>query len=690
MNAAIVLAYAIVAAAMCVSRSARADAEFVLINIDDPGEGLNDPTSVEPIGGNPGTTLGEQRLIAVRRALDIWGAALDSDVPTEVGVQFNHLGCYGSGGLTVFAGARARAFISGEIVPGADPDLWYAYALANRIAGHDLDDGSAEVFIEFHSGFDGDDSCGFLPWYYGLDEAGRGPMLLRTALHELAHALGVAMAVDSDTGAWWGDGPDSFSALVLDRTQGKHLGEMTAEERVAAFTHVRQLVWDGPAVRKAAEPLLTRGTPMLAVDPSIEGFSGLVSDANFGARALDRSVTAELVVLPQDSCVVRDEVAERVVLVDAPCRADELAEAVEGWGGVGLLYTFENPAWSTPPEPLDHSMPVASGIPILTVARPDAALLTAAAEEQSLTVTISANPDQLLGADPEGRLYLHATDSDVQSHSTLPHWDLLSRPNLLMEGKYGSGDDQRDLDVTLALLVDIGWAICGDGRVTAPEECDDGDGNSNTARSACRSDCRAPACGDGVIDIGEACDDGLQNGEGAQDACRSNCQPNLCGNGVLDGDEECDDGERNDDGVPNACRTGCTDPRCGDGVVDEQEDCDDGAGNSDAVADRCRSDCTEPRCGDAVVDADETCDEGPENGSRRSTCRADCQPEAEDDDGGTCDGGSCESETAAAGNGAGGCGCRVGSQPDSPRSRYWAVALLACVAAWRWPRRCHR
>ena len=35
-----------------------------------PGAGFDDPTVVDPVGGNPGTTLGEQRLIVVEFAAE--------------------------------------------------------------------------------------------------------------------------------------------------------------------------------------------------------------------------------------------------------------------------------------------------------------------------------------------------------------------------------------------------------------------------------------------------------------------------------------------------------------------------------------------------------------------------------------------------------------------------------------------
>ncbi|HWJ54583.1 MAG TPA: hypothetical protein VNR90_00180, partial [Vicinamibacterales bacterium] len=53
-------------------------AQFVIVNINLPGEGFNDPTPVAPVGGNTGTTLGAQRLIAFTYAASLWSARLDS------------------------------------------------------------------------------------------------------------------------------------------------------------------------------------------------------------------------------------------------------------------------------------------------------------------------------------------------------------------------------------------------------------------------------------------------------------------------------------------------------------------------------------------------------------------------------------------------------------------------------------
>lgn len=50
-------------------------------------------------------------------------------------------------------------------------------------------------------------------------------------------------------------------------------------------------------------------------------------------------------------------------------------------------------------------------------------------------------------------------------------------------------------------------AICGDGKLSGPEECDEGDDNADKPNQ-CRIDCKVAACGDGIVDRGEECDDG--------------------------------------------------------------------------------------------------------------------------------------------------------------------------------------
>ena len=47
-------------------RAPSAAATITIVNVNAPGVGFNDPTPVAPVGGNPGTTIGQQRLKAFR------------------------------------------------------------------------------------------------------------------------------------------------------------------------------------------------------------------------------------------------------------------------------------------------------------------------------------------------------------------------------------------------------------------------------------------------------------------------------------------------------------------------------------------------------------------------------------------------------------------------------------------------
>jgi hypothetical protein len=107
------------ALAWCSPASVHARAHFLAHTY---GPGFTDSTPAAPVGGNPGKTLGEQRKFIVQYALDLWGAQLDSDVPIEVEVTFQDLGCEDFG-----VAAQARPFSWYSALPPelADPSLLY-------------------------------------------------------------------------------------------------------------------------------------------------------------------------------------------------------------------------------------------------------------------------------------------------------------------------------------------------------------------------------------------------------------------------------------------------------------------------------------------------------------------------------------------------------------------------------------
>ena len=156
----------------CTLSSAYAAANFVLNILDAANEGYNSIAPADPVsraGGNPGTTLGEQRFIAQQWAFEWWGRRLDSAVDIVVDIQMNPLDCDAM--EAVLAGAAPNFTI--RDFPGAPmPGTWYPIALANKLAGTDLALIGNEISTVANSDIDNNDSCLFnFNWYYGLGQA---------------------------------------------------------------------------------------------------------------------------------------------------------------------------------------------------------------------------------------------------------------------------------------------------------------------------------------------------------------------------------------------------------------------------------------------------------------------------------------------------------------------------------------
>ena len=83
---------ALATSALLAAGSATA-ADLQLLNLDNPGVGLNDTTPAAPVGGNPGTTKGAQATFVYEFAMKMWGSVLESKVPVKVYASFAPLTC---------------------------------------------------------------------------------------------------------------------------------------------------------------------------------------------------------------------------------------------------------------------------------------------------------------------------------------------------------------------------------------------------------------------------------------------------------------------------------------------------------------------------------------------------------------------------------------------------------------------
>jgi hypothetical protein len=232
----------------------------------DPADrGFLDPTPVPPVGGNPGTTVGQQRRLVLERALAIFAARLQSDQPVRVLATFNgdDLACTATAAVLGGAAADHAIRYAGPAgSPHPTPGVLYHAALADSFAGGDAAPGEPDVVAHFN-GRIGTPGCGDdMRWYYGFDgQAPAGAVdLFTVVLHELAHALGFSDFTDRTTGEFARDQngtemPGAFALFLYDNPSGKRWPALTPEQRLVSRQNNGNLLWDGPAARAVSASL---------------------------------------------------------------------------------------------------------------------------------------------------------------------------------------------------------------------------------------------------------------------------------------------------------------------------------------------------------------------------------------------------------------------------------------------------
>lgn len=248
--------------ALALASPAAFAANIVIINNDSAGEGFNDESPRDPVGGNPGTTVGEQRLFAFRFAGDLLGEKIVSNVDILVNASFDPLDC--SPNSATLGQAGTEAIIDFEDAPpsGARANTLYPIALGNALAGRDLDVGEADIVAQFNSSIDGNLLClANTDWYYGVDNNPPGGDIdfLSTVAHELIHGLGFASFANAATGQFPGGTPDIYSVFIRDLTQNATWGEMTAPQRAASANNDGNVVFEGASTISNGVSTLTSG-----------------------------------------------------------------------------------------------------------------------------------------------------------------------------------------------------------------------------------------------------------------------------------------------------------------------------------------------------------------------------------------------------------------------------------------------
>ncbi len=236
-----------------------ANANIVIVNLDaGTGQGLDDPTPAAPIGGNPGTTLGQQRLNAFQVAANIWGSFVNSSVPILVDATFTPLTCNATSAVLGAAGTQTVH----ANFPGAPKfNTWFAQAEANSITGSDLDPTTSDLIAFFNSDIDNNNNClNNTNWYLGFDSnpPGNDIDFLTVILHEMGHGLGFASFVNESTGQLLAGRHDIWNHYLFDATTGLLWLNMNNFQRRNSAINTGNLTWSGPNVTAEA-PTFSNG-----------------------------------------------------------------------------------------------------------------------------------------------------------------------------------------------------------------------------------------------------------------------------------------------------------------------------------------------------------------------------------------------------------------------------------------------
>lgn len=466
-----------------------AQAATILISSRDPaGVGFNDPTPVAPVGGNAGTTLGEQRLNVYRYVAGIWEAAIDSPVTITVSAGWEALACTSTQAVL---GSASAWNIWADFANGV-PHTWYPQALANKLAGTNLsagvpDDGSGFGNVDIKTQFNvnlGNTGClDGIPFYLGLDNnEGSKIDFVTTLLHEIGHGLGFSvLTVQTSTGKRFNADtlnfddagfPSIWEGFMFDDTAGKTWLNMTSNERRLSAINPLQLAWIGPqAVAGAAVTLsAVPSIQVAAPEPGVSGFYDY-NTASFGPAVVNPGPFGTLAVVPGLGCdpfdaATTSAVRGKVAIIDrGTCGFVVKVKNAQNAGAFGVIIV-NNVAGAAPG--LGGADPTIT-IPTVSVSQAQGTVLKQAVIDApkygsrsragSVLSTFAFDASRKAGADAAGRPLLY-TPNPLVPGSSVSHWDVSAFPNLLMEPNSTPSLGISLVppnDLTLPLLKDIGW-----------------------------------------------------------------------------------------------------------------------------------------------------------------------------------------------------------------------------------------
>ena len=175
----------------------------------------------------------------VQASIDVWSANFKSSVVISVDASWGRSSSWG-----VLGSARPGSFFS-AFAGAPDLSLWYPSALANALAGKDLDKKNPEIIIQVNSAAAWNSRGDGLPSSTEYD-------LQSVFLHELGHGLGFLSndAYDPFFGLGSLDQPTPFDAY-LQTSDGRRLADLPTPSKELGVALTTSLVWSGAQGIKA-------------------------------------------------------------------------------------------------------------------------------------------------------------------------------------------------------------------------------------------------------------------------------------------------------------------------------------------------------------------------------------------------------------------------------------------------------
>jgi hypothetical protein len=216
----------------------------------------------------------------VQASIDVWSANFKSSVVISVDASWGRSSSWG-----VLGSARPGSFFS-AFSGAPDPSLWYPSALANALAGRDLDKKNPEIVIQVNSAAQWNSRGDGIPTGNEYD-------LQSVFLHELGHGLGFLSndAYDPFFGLGSLDEPTPFDAY-LQTIDGRRLPDLPTPSKELGTALTTSLVWNGALGIKANGGI----KPKMYTPERYEAGSSTshLDEATFSKAGLDSVMTPSL------------------------------------------------------------------------------------------------------------------------------------------------------------------------------------------------------------------------------------------------------------------------------------------------------------------------------------------------------------------------------------------------------------